>query len=148
MIKVHLMKPTYRVALGIVTLNLMSQIQRVASEALQPCLITAWMMNTDRVRAIGVITTVMQITHPMTMVKNKIIDPIGIDTGVMIIVHHGDKQNLQWFPGNPETTIPLYTEEPLDLLMMRNSIMKNITKQIFCFITVLSYVTMSVKNEK
>ena len=90
----------------------------------------------------------MQITHLTTMVENEIIDPIGIDTGVMIIIHHGDKQNLQWFPGNPETTIPLYTEEPLDLLTMRNSTMKNITKQTFCFIIVPSYVTMLVRNER
>src|ERR1700720_3261426 len=60
---------------------------------------------------------------------------------------HGDKPNLQWFPGDPETTLPLYTEEQLDLLMMRNAITKNITKQTFCFITILSYVTVSVKNE-
>ena len=82
------------------------------------------------------------------MVENEIIDPIGIDTGAMIIVHRGDKQNLQWFLGDPETTLPLYTKEQLDLLMMRNSITKNIIKQIFCFITVYSYVTVSVKNEK
>ena len=82
------------------------------------------------------------------MVKNKIIDPIRINTGAMIIVHCGDKQNVQWFPGDPETTLPLYTEEQLDLLMMRNLIMKNIMKQIFCFVAVFSYVTVSVKNEK
>ena len=57
--EVCLMKPTYQVALGIVTLNLMSQIQRVVSKALEPCLIAARTTNTDRVRAIGVITTVM-----------------------------------------------------------------------------------------
>src|SRR3984957_6355988 len=47
--EVCLMKPTYRVALGIVTLNLMSQIQRVVSEALEPCLIAARTTNTDHV---------------------------------------------------------------------------------------------------
>ena len=120
----------------------MSQIQRVASEALEPCLIAARMMNTDHVLAISV------ITHPTTMVENEIINPIGIDTGVMIIVHRGDKQNLQWFPRDPETTLPLYTEEPLDLLMMRNSTMKSIMKQTFCFVIVPSYVTVSVKNER
>src|SRR3984957_323908 len=119
--EVRLMKPTYRVALGIVTPNLMSQIQRVMSEALKPSLIAARMTNTNCVRAIGVITTVMQITRPTTMVENKIIDLIGIDTEGMIIVHRGDKQNLQWFPGDPKTTLPLYPEEQLDLLMMRNS---------------------------
>src|ERR1700723_109466 len=105
-------------------------------------------MNTDHFQATGVITTVMQITRPMTMVENEIIDPIGIDTGVMIIVHHGDKQNLQWFSRDPETTIPLYTEEPLDLLTMRNSTMKNITKQTFCFVMGPSYMTMLVRNER
>ena len=107
--EVRLMKPTYRVALGIVILNLMLQIQRVASEALEPYIIAAQMTNTDCVPAIGIITTLMQITRPMTMVENEIIDPIGIDTGAMIIVHHGDKQNLQWFPRDPKTTLPLDT---------------------------------------
>ena len=82
------------------------------------------------------------------MVENEIINPIGIDIGVMTIVHHGDKQNFQWFSGDPETTIPLYTEELLDLLMMRNSIMKNTTKQTICFVTILSYMIVSVRNEK
>ena len=82
------------------------------------------------------------------MVENGIVDPIGIDTGMMTIVHHGDKQNLQWFSGDPETIIPLYTEEPLDLLTMRNSTMKSITKQTFCFVIVPSYVTVSVRNER
>src|ERR1700720_254616 len=132
-------KLTYQVALSIVILNLMLQIQRVESKALKPYIIAAWMTNTDHVPAVGVITTVMQITHPTTMVKNEIIDPIGIDTGAMIIVHRGDKQNLQWFLRDPETTLPLYTEEQLDLPMMRNSIMRNIMKQTFCFITVLTY---------
>src|SRR6202040_3910592 len=127
--EVRLTKPTYPVALGIVIPNLMSQIQRVASEALEPCLIATRTTNTNRVRAIDIITTVMWITHPTTMVENEIIDPIGIDTGVMTIVHHRDKQNLQWFSGDSETTIPLYTEEPVNLLIMRNSTMKNITKQ-------------------
>ena len=84
----------------------------------------------------------------MTMVRNEIIDPIRIDIGAMIIVHHGDKQDLQWLLGDPEIVLPLCTGEQLDLLMMRNSIMRNITKQIFCFIAVLAYMTMSVKNEK
>ena len=119
--EVRLMKSTYRVALGIVTPNLMSQIQRVASEALEPCLIATWTMNTDNVRAIDIITTVMQITRLTT------------------IVHHRDKQNFQWFSGDPETTIPLYTEEPLDLLTMRNLTMKSIMKQTFCFVIVPSY---------
>src|SRR6202040_312651 len=146
--EVHLTKPTYRVALGIVTPNLMSQIQRVATEALRPCLITTWTMNTDRVRAINVITTVMQISRPTTMAENGIVDPIGIDTGMMTIIYHGDKQNLQWFSRDPETIIPLYTEEPLDLLTMRNLTMKSITKQTFCFVIVPSYVTVSVRNER
>ena len=137
MMEVRLTKLTYQVACGIVILNLMLQIQRVASEALEPCIIAAQTTNTGHVLAISIITTVMQITHPMTMVENKIINPIGIDTGVMIIVHCGDKQNFQWFPGDPKTTLPLHTEEPLDLIMMRNSIMKNTTKQTFCFVTVL-----------
>ena len=84
----------------------------------------------------------------MTMVENGIVDPIRIDTGMMTIVLHGDKQNLQWFSGDPETIIPLYTEEPLDLLMMRNSTMKSIMKQTFCFVIVPSYVTVSVRNER
>ena len=84
----------------------------------------------------------------MTMVENEIIDPIRIDTGAMIIIHCTGKQNLQWFPRDPETTLPLYTEKQLNLLMMRNWIMKNIMKQIFCFVTVLSYMTVLVKNEK
>ena len=126
----------------------MLQIQRVTSEALKPCIIAARTTNTDHILAISVITTVMQITRPTTMVENKIIDLIGIDTEVMIIVHRGDKQNLQWFLRDPETTLPLYTEEQLDLLMMRNLIMKNTMKQTFCFITVLSYMTVWVKNEK
>src|ERR1700720_1676055 len=50
--------------------------------------------------------------------------------------------------GDPETTIPLYTEEPLDLLTMRNSTMKNIMKQTFCFVIIPSYVTMSARNER
>ena len=66
----------------------------------------------------------------------------------MIIVHRGDKQNFQWLLRDPETVLPLYTGEQLNLLMMRNSIMRNTTKQIFCFVTILSYVTVSVKNEK
>src|ERR1700720_3068769 len=103
----------------------MLQIQRVASEALEPCIIAAQTTNTDRVLAIGVITTVMQITRPMTMVENEIIDPIRIDTGAMIIIHCAGKQNLQWFPRDPETTLPLYTEKQLNLLMMRKSKMKN-----------------------
>ena len=82
------------------------------------------------------------------MVENEIIDPIVIDTGVMTIIHHRDQQNLQWFSGDPETTIPLYTEEPLDLLTMRNSTTKNIMKQTFCFVNIPSYVTMSVRNER
>ena len=82
------------------------------------------------------------------MVKNGIVDPIGINTGMMTIIHHGDKQNLQWFSRDPETIIPLYTEEPLDLLMMRNLTMKSIMKQTFCFVIVLSYVTMLVRNER
>src|SRR6202041_3971783 len=53
--EVYLMKPTYRVALGIVTPNLMLQIQRVASEALEPCLIATRTMNSDHILAIGVI---------------------------------------------------------------------------------------------
>ena len=106
------------------------------------------MMNTDCVRAIDVITTVKQITHLMTMVENGIVDPTGIDSGMMTIIHHRDKQNLQWFSGDPETIIPLYTEKPLDLLTMRNSTMKNITKQTFCFIIVPSYMTVSVRNER
>ena len=94
------------------------------------------------------ITTVTQITRPTTMVENRIVDPIGIDTGMMTIVHHGDKQNLQWFSRDPKTIIPLYTEEPLDLLMMRNSTMKSIMKQTFCFVIVPSYVTVSVRNKR
>ena len=82
------------------------------------------------------------------MVMNEIVNTIGIDIGAMIIVHCGDKQNLQWFSRDPETTIPLYTEEPLDLLTMRNSIMKNTTKQTFCYVSILSYVTVSVRNDK
>src|ERR1700722_3928001 len=105
-------------------------------------------MNTDRIRAIDIITTVTQITHLTTMVENGIVNLIGIDTGMMTIVHHGDKQNLQWFSGDPKTIIPLNTEEPLDLLTMRNSTMKSITKQTFCFIIVPSYVTVSVRNER
>ena len=105
----------------------MSQIPRVVSEALEPCLIAPQTMNTDRIQVIDIINTVMRITRLTIMVENEVIDPIGIDTGVMTIVHHGDKQNLQWFSGDPETTIPLYTEEPLDLLTMRNLTMKNIT---------------------
>ena len=106
MMEAHLTKPTYRVALGIVTPNLISQMQRVATEALGLCLIATWTMNIDRVRAIDVITTVTQITRPTTMVKNGIVYPIRIDTGMMTIVHHGDKQNLQWFSKDPETTFP------------------------------------------
>ena len=89
-----------------------------------------------------------QITRPTTMVENGIVDPIRIATGMMTIIHHGDKQNLQWFSEDPETIIPLYTEEPLDLLTMSNSTMKSITKQTFCFIIVPSYVTVSVRNER
>src|ERR1700720_132415 len=126
----------------------MSQIQRVTTEALEPCLIATWMMNIDRVRAINIITTVTQITRPTTMVENGIVNPIGIDTGMMTIVHHRDKQNLQWFSGDPETIIPLYTEEPLNLLTMRNSTMQSITKQTFCFVIVPSYVAVSVRNER
>src|ERR1700720_4673733 len=80
MMEVHLMKHTYRVALGIVIPNLMSQIPRVASEALEPCLIATQTMNTNHVRVIDIITTVMWITRLMTMVENEIISPIGIDT--------------------------------------------------------------------
>src|ERR1700722_14745981 len=105
-------------------------------------------MNIDRVRAIDVITTVTQITRPTTMVENGIVDPIGIDTGMMTIIHHRDTQNLQWFFRDPETIIPLYTEEPLGLLTMRNLTMKSITKQTFCFVIVPSYVTVSVRNER
>ena len=47
--EVRLMKPTYQVALRIVTLNLISQIQRVVTEALGLCLIATWMMNIDHV---------------------------------------------------------------------------------------------------
>ena len=144
----RLTKPTYREALGIVTLNLMSQIQRVVSKALELYIIATRMTNTDHTPAIGIITKVIQIILPTTMVRNKIIDPIGIDIGAMIIVHRGDKQDLQQLLGAPKTALPLHTGEQLDLLMMRNSILKNITKQTFCFFTVLSYVTMSVKNEK
>ena len=82
------------------------------------------------------------------MVRHEITDTIGIDIGAMIIVHRGDKQNLQQLLGAPETALPLHTGEQLDFLMMRNFIMQNITKQIFCFVTVLSYVTVSVKNER
>ena len=144
--EVHLTKLTYRVALGIVILNLMSQTQRVVSEALEPCIITTWMTNTNHIPAIGVKTKVIQIMT--TMVRNEIVDTIRIDVEAMIIIHRGDKQNLQWLLGDPETVLPLYTGEQLDLLMMRNFIIRNITKQIFCFITILSYVTVSVKNEK
>ena len=84
----------------------------------------------------------------MTMVENGIVNLIGIDTGMMTIIHHGDKQNLQWFSGDPKTIIPLYTEELLDLLTMRNLTMKSITKQTFCFVIVPSYVTVSVRNER
>ena len=45
----RLTKPTYRVALSIVTPNLISQIQRVATEALGLCLIATWTMNINRV---------------------------------------------------------------------------------------------------
>ena len=82
------------------------------------------------------------------MVENEIVNPIRIDTGMMTIIHHGDKQNRQWLLGDPETILPLYPGEQFDLLMMRNLIMKNITKQTFCFVTVLSYMTVSVKNKK
>ena len=105
-------------------------------------------MNIDHVQAIDIITTVTQITRPPTMVENRIVDTIGIDTEMMTIVHHGDKQNLQWFSRDPETIIPLYTEEPLDLPTMRNSTMKSITKQTFCFVIIPSYVTVSVRNER
>ena len=84
----------------------------------------------------------MQSNGPLPQVNT-----IGIDIEAMIIVHCGDKQNLQWLLGAPKTTLPLHTGEQLDLLMMRNSIMKNITKQIFCFVTI-PYVTVLVKNEK
>ena len=126
----------------------MLQTQRVVSEALKPYIIAAQTTNTNHIPAIGVITKVIQITLLTTMVRNKIVDTIRIDIEAMLIIHRGDKQNLQWLLGDPETVLPLYTGDQLDLLMMRNSIMMNIMKQIFCFITVLSYVTVSVKNEK
>ena len=126
----------------------MLQTQRVVSQALELYIIAAQTTNTDRIPAIGVITKVIQITLLTTMVRNEIVDTIRIDVEAMIIIHHGDKQNLQWLLRDPEAILPLYTGKQLDLLMMRNSITKNITKQTFCFITILSYVMVLVRNEK
>ena len=41
------------------------------------------------------------------MVRNKIVNTIGVDIEAMIIVHRGDKQNLQWLLRDPETVLPL-----------------------------------------
>src|ERR1700720_1255004 len=96
MMEVCLTKFTYQVALSIVILNLILQTQRIGSEALELYNIAARMTNIDRIPAIGIVTKVIGITLPTTMVRNEIVDTIGINVEAMIIVHRGDKQNLQW----------------------------------------------------
>ena len=78
MMELHLTKLTYRVALGIEILNLMLQTQRVVNKALELYIIAAWMTNTDCIPTIGVITKVIQITLPTTMVRNEIVIPVGL----------------------------------------------------------------------
>ena len=65
------------------------------SEALELYITTTWMTNANRTPAISVITKVIQITLLTTMVRNEIVNIIGIDIEAMIIVHRRDKQNLQ-----------------------------------------------------
>ena len=95
----------------------MLQTQRVVSEAFELYTIAAQTTNTDRIPAIGVITNLIQITLLTTMVRNKIVDTIGIDVEAMIIVHAETNKISSGSLGIPRPFYPIHrrtTQPPHD----------------------------------